>query len=220
MLFWLNTSQAQKFEIGPYIGGSNFIGDVGATDYIRPNSLAFGGVFKWNRSPRHAWRVSIIHTRLTADDTESDAGRRIQRGYAFENALTELSIGMEFNFWEWDIYASRQKITPYLYTGITGLMTHDLYVNAQQEISEEGYKFALALPMVIGVKGRITERLILAFEIGARMAFSDNFDGSTPSEFGGEQYPSFGNQNTNDWYMFTGIMLTYSFGENPCYDTY
>ena len=28
---------------------------------------------------------------------------------------------------------------------------------------------------------------------------------------------SFGNINNNDWYMFSGITLTYTFGTNPCY---
>ena len=27
----------------------------------------------------------------------------------------------------------------------------------------------------------------------------------------------FGNLNNNDWYVFSGITLTYTFGEKPCY---
>ena len=43
-------SFSQIYEIGGFIGGSNFIGDVGSTTYINPNEPAFGGVIKWNRS--------------------------------------------------------------------------------------------------------------------------------------------------------------------------
>lgn len=221
MLFWMNTSRAQKFEVGPYVGGSNFIGDVGATNYINPNSIAFGGIFKWNRSLRHAWRLSIIHTRLEADDRDSEQGRRQQRGYSFSNGLTEINLGLEFNFWDWNIYSSRQQITPYLSTGITGILTHDLYVDDAGDHQEKRNKYGLALPMILGIKGQLGRNLVLAFEIGARMTFSDNIDGSSPSEFdGGDVYPSFGNKNTNDWYMFTGITLTYTFGHNPCFDVY
>ena len=39
-------SHSQIYEIGVFAGGSNFIGDVGATNYISPNQAAFGGVFK------------------------------------------------------------------------------------------------------------------------------------------------------------------------------
>ena len=34
-LFSIQFSTAQIHEFGLYLGGSNFIGDVGATDYIR-----------------------------------------------------------------------------------------------------------------------------------------------------------------------------------------
>ncbi len=222
MLLCINTSQAQIFEIGPYLGGSNFIGDVGATNYIRPNSIAVGGIVKWNRSLRHAWRASLIYTSLKADDAKSNQGRRRARGYSFDNKMVELTLGMEFNFWDWNIYSSKPQIVPYIATGITGLYAHDLYVDSKQNLKQKDRKFGLALPMIIGVKGKINTRWVLAVEVGARMAFTDNLDGSNPSEFDGSDttYPSFGNPNTNDWYMFSGITLTYTFGHNPCYDVY
>ncbi len=221
MLFWMNTSQAQIFEVGPYVGGSNFIGDVGTTDYINPNSLAFGGIVKWNRSLRHSWRLTLIHTKLKADDANSNELRRQERGYSFSNGLTELSVGMEFNFWEWDIYDINQKITPYLSTGISGIFTHDLYLTPQDELKTKKNKIGVAIPMTIGVKGKLSRSFTLAVEVGARMTFHDNLDGSNPKEYGGkDDYPAFGNKNTNDWYMFSGVTLTYVFGRKPCYDIF
>ena len=41
-VFCFQFSQAQIFEIGVFAGGSNFIGDVGATNYISPNQFANG----------------------------------------------------------------------------------------------------------------------------------------------------------------------------------
>ena len=92
------TTKAQIYEFGLFAGGSNFIGDVGATNYISPNQIAFGGVVKWNRSPRHAFRASFIFTNLEVDDTKSDDPRRIQRGYGFRSGIFEASLGMEFTF--------------------------------------------------------------------------------------------------------------------------
>lgn len=217
----MNSSQAQIFEVGPYVGGSNFIGDVGATNYIKPNSLAVGGIAKWNRSLRHSWRLTVIHTKLRADDADSDESMRKSRGYHFSNGLTELNIGMEFNFWEWDIYDDYQIITPYLSTGFTAIYTHDLFLNEEDELATKRNKFGFAIPMIIGIKGKLTRNLTLAAEIGARMTFHDNLDGSNPKEYGGKNdYPAFGNKNTKDWYMFTGVTLTYAFGRKPCYDTF
>jgi len=63
-------SYSQIYEVGIFAGGSNFIGDVGDTNYISPNQAAFGGIIKWNRSPRHSFRLSLIYTDLKASDSK------------------------------------------------------------------------------------------------------------------------------------------------------
>ena len=70
--------------------------------------------------------------------------------------------------------------------------------------------------MVLGYKQSISPNFILAAEIGARYTFSDELDGSVPDADFREQF-AFGNTNSNDWYVFTGITLTYTFGKKPCY---
>ena len=70
--------------------------------------------------------------------------------------------------------------------------------------------------MVLGVKSNISHHLVLGFEIGARYTFSDEIDGSVPDNPGRADL-SFGNINSNDWYVFTGFTLTYTFGQRPCY---
>lgn len=81
-----------------FLGGSNFIGDVGATTYIAPNNLAIGGLLKWNRSPRHSFRASLTYAKLEGIDSKSIDNKRIARNYSFENDIVELSAGMEFTF--------------------------------------------------------------------------------------------------------------------------
>ena len=80
------TSLSQTYEIGGFLGGSNYIGDIGKTNYIAPNNLAFGGIFKWNRSARHSFRGTIILSDISGDDAESSEERRKQRGYSFKNS--------------------------------------------------------------------------------------------------------------------------------------
>ena len=70
--------------------------------------------------------------------------------------------------------------------------------------------------MTVGVKSNITKHLILGAEIGARYTFTDNIDGSNPDNEN-LQTLKFGNINNNDWYLFSGFTLTYTFGEKPCY---
>ena len=71
---------AQINEIGLFLGGSNFIGDVGKTNYIAPNEATFGLIYKWNKSPRHAYRFSLIQSTLSANDLESKVPGRNKRG--------------------------------------------------------------------------------------------------------------------------------------------
>ena len=44
----LTKSNAQINEIGVFLGGSNYIGDVGKTNYVNPNELSHGFIYKWN----------------------------------------------------------------------------------------------------------------------------------------------------------------------------
>ena len=55
------SAKAQINEIGIFVGGSNYIGDIGPTDYISPNEPTIGLLYKWNRSTRHSYRFSIKH---------------------------------------------------------------------------------------------------------------------------------------------------------------
>lgn len=208
----------QTYEIGPMLGGSNYIGDVGKTNYINPSDLAVGGIFKWNRSQRHSFRASFLYAKISADDAESDNNRRQQRGYSFENSVKELSIGLEYTFWEFNVHGLDFISTPYLYTGLTAFSYGALYKDEENIIKKDGNAISFAIPMVVGYKARLTQNALIGFEIGARYTFSDNLDGSNPKKDQvGEANAKFGNINNNDWYMFTGITLTFAFGRKPCY---
>lgn len=219
-MFVTQIGQSQIYEVGVFVGGSNFIGDVGTTNYISPNQTAFGGIFKWNRSPRHSLRASLIYTNLEGQDSRSDDPRRAQRGYSFDNSLFEISAGMEFTFLDFDLHDGAKKSTPYLYSGLSAGRFKNYYFNtAGVYTSEDTSSWALGIPMVLGFKTTFLDNFILGIEVGARYTFSDELDGSVPSSSERQQF-SFGNTNSNDWYVFTGITFTFTFGEIPCYCNY
>ncbi|MDH7445332.1 type IX secretion system protein PorG [Aquimarina sp. 2201CG14-23] len=213
ILFFGQFINAQTYEVGLMVGGSNYIGDVGSTYYISPNDFAIGAIGKWNRSKRHAFRASFLYAELNADDAKGDE-RRQARGLSFNNSVKELSVGLEFNFWDWYLYDSQPQFTPYLYTGITGFNYGAQAVDINNQISAYSDKWNFAIPMVVGVKKTIGRHWVLGAEIGARYTFTDNLDGSDPdSAFGN----GFGNLDNNDWYVFTGITLSFTWGRIPCY---
>ena len=77
----LNLLNSQIYEVGVFTGGSNFIGDVGSTTFISPEKFTFGGLLRWNRSPRHSYRFSVIYSTIHGNDKLSSDPRRKQRGY-------------------------------------------------------------------------------------------------------------------------------------------
>lgn len=205
-------AQAQIHEVGVFLGGSNYIGDIGPTTYIAPNEPAFGVLYKWNKSPRHSYRFSYTQSDITSNDLDSEEASRNQRGYLFENNLKELSLGLEFNFFDFNLHELSTKITPYVFSGVNYFSAKYTLTNTKADISVEGRterRKSIAIPMVVGIKSNITPRFVLALETGARYTLTDNIDGSFNQQFG--------NINNNDWYVFSGVTLTYTFGEKPCY---
>lgn len=215
VLFLSYSVHAQIHEFGVFVGGSNYIGDVGQTNYIAPNNLATGLLYKWNKSPRHSFRLSYFQSKLTAHDKDSNVPSRNLRDFSFENSVKEFSLGIEFNFLDFDLHNTKDYFTPYIYSGLTTFIYDEIFIINKE--SKLDYKhFALALPMTVGFKIRLARTLILGAEVGARYTFTDNLDGSNPKNKNFESL-KFGNLNSKDWYVFSGFTLTYTFGENPCF---
>jgi hypothetical protein len=218
LLIGFTNVNAQIHEIGLFLGGSNYIGDVGPTTYINPNEFAFGVLYKWNKSPRHSWRLSYNQSRISASDFKSNSPGRTARGLYFENNIKELSLGLEFNFFDFNLHDFMPKITPYVYSGISYFGYDELFYIAGEQRTD--YKHGeLAIPMVLGVKTNVFESFIVGLEVGARYTMTDNLDGSNPKNKILAPL-KFADLNSNDWYVFSGITLTYTFGNKPCYCIY
>ncbi|MDN3666200.1 DUF6089 family protein [Algibacter miyuki] len=215
-LFCSQISHSQINEIGVFVGGSNLIGDIGATKYISPNAPALGLLYKWNRSTRHSYRISVIYSDLQAYDSDAKDPRRLERDFDFNSSLLEIAAGMEFTFVDFNLHARRTVATPYLFTGISATKFDNYHFANNRQTTENNSSWTVGIPMAIGFKTNVLGNLIFSAEVGARYTFSDNIDGSMPEGSTNQQY-QFGNINNNDWYTFTGITLTYTFGVKPCY---
>ncbi|MFT4790998.1 MAG: hypothetical protein ACI9KR_000611 [Arcticibacterium sp.] len=212
-LFW-----GQTYEVGAFLGGANAMTDIGAQEYINPRSLVVGGIFKWNKSQRYAWRAQLNYALLNFDDKQSKDPSRVLRNYKSDNSILELSAGLEVNFIPYNLHKFGPAFSPYLYSGVTVFSYDYLYFDKgiPENISK---KTSFALPLIFGAKARVGSSTILGAEIGVRFTFTDNLDGSNPinSNFAAN---SFGDINNNDWYVFSGITITYTFTRKPCQDCF
>lgn len=208
-------TSAQINELGVFLGGINYIGDVGPTDYISPNEPAFGVIYKWNKSTRHAFRFSYFQGNIKSNDLDSKVPSRNLRGNKFKNRIKEFSAGLEFNFLDFDLHDNKNTITPYVFSGLNYFIYDEIYISNQE--SEKDYtRGSFAIPMIIGLKAKIFSNFVIGAEVGARYTFTDNLDGSNPMNDNFESL-RFGNKNSKDWYLFSGFTLTYTFSENPCF---
>jgi Domain of unknown function (DUF6089) len=210
-MFMFQMAISQNHEIGIYVGGTNMMSDVGRTTYIKPRHLALGVIYKWNVNRRYAWRFAILHSKIGANDDDAVIESRQERHLRFENDITEASAAFEFNFFDFDLEKRPFLGTPYVSVGLGYFRMDNLSV-INRKYNKDGKTGDFAIPMVIGYKMKIAEKFILALETGPRYTFSDNIDGSNPKN----SSLQFGNTNSKDWYVFTGVTLTYIFGKKPC----
>lgn len=203
-----NLGYAQLIEAGAFIGGSNYIGDIGSTQYINPNRIAVGGIVKFNWTPRIAFRGTAIFTRLHAADAKSDTQFRRGRGLQFSNSVIEGALGIEFSFFKYNMSKTGYTKTPYIIAQI-GASNYSIR-------GDDGAKkrvTSIVIPVGVGYKMPIYRNIGIAFETSVRYTFKDVIDGNNhalPSA-------SFGNPNSDDWYVFTGISVVYAFGRPGCY---
>jgi hypothetical protein len=202
----------QVYEIGASLGGTNYVGDIGSTNYISPNQLAGAVFFKYNYNPRFAFRGTLSLLPIKGDDEKADTDLRRNRGSQFNNTIIELAAGMEYNFYEYDISSEDKNWTPYILFELAAF--NYSYVKDQDAAGNDvlGKKTSIAVPMGIGFKSKLSGNLAYSLETKFRYTFKDDLDNATnemlSSKFGG---------TGNDWYMFSGISLIYTFGRPACY---
>lgn len=203
---------AQSHEVGVFIGGSNYVGDIGRTNYFYPNEFAGGIVYKYNINPRIALRGNYNLIPISGDDKDSEDLFRQQTGRSFTNTIHEFAAGVEFNFYEYNIADFRTSFTPYILAQFAAISYTSPGRLINPNTIELKNAFSYSIPVGIGIKGRLNDDLAFALETGARYTFTDKLDFST-SEVQSLNFEG----NGNDWYFFTGISIVYTFGRPACY---
>ncbi len=197
-------SFAQINEAGVFLGGSNYIGDIGRTTYIYPNSYAIGGIYKWNMHPQYSLRATYTYSKIKGDDIKSNNSYRQFRGLLFENSLHELAAGIEYHFFKYNLDKTGHTHTPYLF----------VEAGAVNYGTSEGRTFNYTMPFGVGYKTILAPSVGIGFETGFRYTFKDDIDGYPYDPLSANVQI---NPNNNDWYVFTGITLVFAFGREGCY---
>lgn len=181
-------------EIGVFIGGSYYIGDLNPLGHLNQFTKPAGGiVFRYNFNTRLAVRGNFLVGSVEAYDSFSNSSAAQQRNLTFKSPIQELSAQLEFNFLDYQIGNEKRKFSPYIFLGIAGFKFNpqgDLNGDwvALQPLGTEGqgleggatrkkYKLIqLSIPFGVGVKANLSKNIGISFEWGMRKTFTDYLD--------------------------------------------
>ncbi|MEY4933949.1 MAG: hypothetical protein RIS64_308 [Bacteroidota bacterium] len=207
------SATAQRFEAGMFVGASNYVGDLADPQlFYRATGVAYGGFARYNITPRWTARVGFTTGMLQGSDANTP--RNAIRGFTFSGDVYEMSGLIEWNFLGKPAFSRNgmfaRQVDPYLFIG--GALA-SFTVTAKAPANTSPYPFpekdnrnvTIALPVGGGVKFHLSEEFTLGLEFGNRFTTSDYVDGISASA----------NPKSKDWYMFGGMTLSYTIGNDP-----
>lgn len=194
-------SQNYRYEIGPALGVTGYLGDVNTSNMYKMPRVAGGGIFRYNMNSRFAFKGNLLYVNLAGDSKNIESQFPGQEQYKFGAHVIDLGGQVEFNFFhfgEGPRYKHYKRITPYIVAGL----------GAELSFANGNTSFGFVLPLGAGVKFKLKERLNIGFEFTMRKSFSDKIDGI--SDLYGYSH---GIAKNTDWYSVAMFTLTYEFSK-------
>lgn len=190
-----------RMEIGVGAGMTGYLGDFNGnlTKDLQPMASLVG---RYNFNPWMALRLNLGWGKMkgSSADVETYYPDYAETPYEFKNNLYDFSVTYEYNFMPygtgWD-YRGSKRFTPYVFGGL-GVS----YVKADDK-GHAGFQ----VPLGLGVKYKIGERVNLGLEWAIHFTQSDWLDGVKDPYY----IKSSGIFKNTDCYSALQLTLTYSF---------
>ena len=170
-----------KMELGGALGGSFYLGDLNSTPFR--NLGGSGGILaRYILNPRMAVKGNLFVGHIKGDNQdvfipENGASATPEGGQAatvsFTRNVFDLGAQFEFNFWGYGLgnsYKDNSRITPYMLMG-AGLT----FAPKPADIA-----VGFNIPVGVGVKYKLKERINIGFEWTIRFTTSDALDTTNP----------------------------------------
>ena len=190
-----------RMEIGAGLGMVSYEGDFNGNVFgnMQPMGAVIG---RYNFDPYKTLRLSATYGKLkgSSKDVKTYYPDYESQPYEFNNSLVDVSLVFEYNFWPYGTgrdYRGAKRLTPYIYGGL----------GATSVSGGSKSVFTANVPIGIGVKYKMTERLNLGVDWGIHFSLSDELDGVKDPY----QVKSSGAFKNTDCYSMLQVSLTYSF---------
>ena len=230
--FFIANSQSSlipKYEIGVHLGTFIYQGDLTPNDLGAFNTMkpGFGISGTRNLNSRYAVRLQLLQGWLKGDDaTYENPAWRQQRNFNFTTPVTELSLQVVRNIIGLiPNEAGIINFSPYVFTGLSysflkikrdwsnfnysHFAGETSVINGlTEDINHKVPKGIFSIPIGLGVRYGISEKLSFSLEGTYRILYTDYLDGFSEAA----------NPDLNDHYHTLMAGLIYSFGKRNRFD--
>ena len=233
LIFFASVSNAQTIEVGGFVGTSYYLGELNPGMPYNQTQLAYGALARYNIDSRWALKFSYYRGKLQGSD--ATGGSTVNRDLDFKSKINDFSLVAEFNFWKYFTGSKKTFFTPFIFAGVSFFTFKPMSQSgvALQPLGTEGqnvsfadrspYKqYSFAMPFGFGFKYSLSKTLGITFEWGMRKTITDYIDDisttyadnpdiiADPTQ-SHSAYMQRGDDQTKDWYNYTGVTLTYKF---------
>ena len=191
-----------RMEFGAGVGTVSYEGDFNG-NVLKNMQPMFSALWRYNFDPYKDLRLSATYGKLkgSSKDVDTYYPDYATEEYSFNRNLLDVSLVFEYNFWPYGTgrdYRGAKRLTPYIYGGI-----------GATSASGGGSKsvFTANVPIGLGVKYKLNERMNLGLDWGIHFSLSDELDGVKDPY----QVKSSGMFKNTDCYSMLQLTLTYSF---------
>jgi len=194
-------AQQYKYEVGPTLGMTGYLGESNNGNLFKHPSFTVGGIFRYIHNSRWAFKAYLNYANIRGDSMYDESWYPDGANYKFSSHLIDLGLTAEFNFLNYGIgptYKKYKRISPYMVAGVGFVFA----------ICDGHNQASFTIPLGIGVKYKLKDRMSLGFEFTMRKEFSDRIDGNSDLF---DIKHSFA-KNT-DWYSFAMFSVSYEFGK-------
>lgn len=164
-----------KMELGGMAGGCFYLGDANYITPFRHTAMTGGILTRYNINPRMAVKGDLAVGRVKGT-TERLANKFPEEGNTtFERNVYEIGAQFEYNFFAYGTgtgYKDSHRLTPYIQAG-AGMTYAPKPAN---------HVFALNIPIGIGVKYKLADRLNVGAEWTVRFTTADRLDVTNVAE--------------------------------------
>lgn len=192
-----------KFDIGAGLGTSGYLGDANQSNLFKHPGFAAQASFRYVANTR--WAIRGVFSYATLSGNTADFTDVLPGGaqYDFKSTAYDLGARAEFNFFSYGIgetYKRLRRWSPYVGLGAGVTLA---------SCGADGTYVAANIPMAVGVKYKVKERLNLGVEFCMTAVIGDNLDGKLKDLYTIESSMF---KNT-DWFSTLTITLSYEFGK-------